>query len=55
MVILVRDETLYMFQGKHVQYLVHNGENLCEFWHRWLGRLHYSSFPSLREIFIGLS
>jgi hypothetical protein len=50
MVIGVREGTLYSLQGKHVQALVHNNENLCELWHMRLGHLHYRELSILREI-----
>jgi hypothetical protein len=40
-VIGVREGTLYRLQGKPVQDLVHDNDNLCELWHRRLGHLHY--------------
>jgi hypothetical protein len=53
-VIGVREGTLYRLQGNHVQYLVHESDNLCEIWHRRLGHLHYREFTILRGIVIGL-
>jgi hypothetical protein len=54
MVVGVREGTLYRLQGKPVQALVHDRDNLCELWHRRLGHLHYRALPILRGIVIGL-
>jgi hypothetical protein len=40
-VIGVRESTLYRLQGNPVQALGHDGDSLCELWHRRLGHLHY--------------
>jgi hypothetical protein len=40
-VIGVREGNLYRLQGKPVQALVHDSDNLCELWHRRMGHLHY--------------
>jgi hypothetical protein len=34
MVVGVREGTLYRLQGKYVEALVHDNDNLCELWHR---------------------
>jgi hypothetical protein len=46
--------SLYRLQGKPVQALVHDSDNLCELWHRRMGHLHYKALPILREIVTGL-
>jgi hypothetical protein len=53
-VIGVREGNLYRLQGKLVQDLVHDNDNLCELWHRRLGHLHYRVLSILREIVTGL-
>jgi hypothetical protein len=53
-VIGVREGTLYRLQGKPVQDLVHDSDNLCELWHRRLGHLHYRALSILRGIVTGL-
>jgi len=54
LVIGFREVTLYKLQGKIVQDLVHNSDNLCELWNKSLGHLHYRDFPIMRGIFTGL-
>jgi hypothetical protein len=46
----VREGNLYRLQGKTVQALVHDNDNLCELWHRRMGHLHYKVFLILREV-----
>jgi hypothetical protein len=41
MIIGVREGNLYRSQGKPMQDLVHDSDNLCELWHRRIGHLHY--------------
>jgi hypothetical protein len=50
----VREGNLYRLQGKPVQALVHDSDNLCELWHRRMGHLHYRALSILREIVTGL-
>jgi hypothetical protein len=50
----VREGNLYRLQGKLVQALVHDSDNLCELWHMRMGHLHYRAFSIPREIIIGL-
>jgi hypothetical protein len=53
-VIGVREGNLYRLQGKPIQALVHDSDNLCELWHRRMGHLHYRALSILREIVTGL-
>jgi hypothetical protein len=50
----VREGNLYKMQGKLVQALVHNSDNLCELWHGRMGHLHYRALSILRKIVTGL-
>jgi hypothetical protein len=50
----VREGILYSLQGKLVQALLHDSDNLCELWHKRMGHLHYRVLPILREIVTGL-
>lgn len=52
--IRVREGNLYRLQGKPVQALVHDNENLCELWRRRMGHLHYRALPIMREMVTGL-
>jgi hypothetical protein len=49
-VVGVSEGTLYRLQGKLVQDLVHNSDNLCKLWHRSLGHLHYRELLIMRAI-----
>jgi hypothetical protein len=53
-VVVVREAHLYKLQGKLVQALVNENDNLCELWYKRLGNLHYKKFLILRGIFTGL-
>jgi hypothetical protein len=49
----VRDGNLYRLQGKPIQALVHDNDNLCELWHMRMGHIHYRVMSILREVFTG--
>ena len=50
----VKEGNLYRLQGKPIQDLLHDNDNLCEIWHRRMGHLNYIALPILREIVISL-
>jgi hypothetical protein len=53
-VIGTHDENLCKMTGHPTQALVHDSENICEFWHRKSGHLHYQALPVLRKMVTGL-